>query len=136
MGLVKLEKYALEAMNRGDYRQAIALYSEIVERNPYWEHGQAFYDLAGCYWDIGELDKAEKNYLRALEIQPNYYIFVGGYAEFLDQHGDPKAAFDLFAKLFRDGDAPDLDSIKSRLYILGARIGWAADEVEEMLGKP
>ncbi len=54
MGLVKLEKYALEAMNRGDYRQAIALYSEIVERNPYWEHGQAFYDLAGCYWDIGE----------------------------------------------------------------------------------
>jgi tetratricopeptide (TPR) repeat protein len=128
--LVELEKKALQAMNLGDFTHAIKLYEEIVRENPQWEHGQAFYDLALCYENIGDLQKAEENYLRALEIQPKYYIFVGGYAEFLEQHGDPRAAFEFFAKLFRDGDAPDLDIIKSKLHILGARIGWKDDEVK------
>jgi hypothetical protein len=133
--LVEYERQAFNARDQGDFRTAIMLYEKIAKENPNWEHGQVYYDLAGCYEDIGDLQKAEENYLRALEIQPNYYIFVGGYAGFLDRHGDPRAAFDFFAKLFRDGDAPGLDSIKSKLYILGEQIGWTEDEVETLLEK-
>jgi len=144
MGLVKLEKYALEAMNRKDYRHAIALYKEIISQNPGWEHGQAFYDLAGCYEDIGNLEKAKENYLRALEIQPNYHIFVGGYAGFLDQYGDPREAFELYLKLLRletefkplewgPENQQQIDRIKSNLYVLGARLGWNQDDVEKVI---
>lgn len=135
--LVKYESEAFEARRKKDFQVAISLYEKIVSENPNWEHGQAFYDLAGCYWDIGEIEKAEKNYLRALNIQPNYYIFVGGYASFLYRFGKPETAFDWYLKLLKietdissDGN-PQIENVNKGLFALGEKLGWNKDAVEK-----
>ena len=139
--LVKLETDALAAMNSGEFRLAISLYEKIVNENPNWEHGQAFYNLAGCYEYIGDIKAAETNYLRALSIAPKNWYFVGGYADFLDQYGDLKAAFDWYLKLLRiESESKPvtwtvenqkvLDDIKLTLYGLGEKLGWNKDEVD------
>lgn len=86
--LVELETKAFFARDRGDFGEAIKNLEELVRINPQWEHGEALYNLAGCYEDIGDLHKAKANYLRALEIQPDYYMFVEGYSSFLERHGN------------------------------------------------
>jgi tetratricopeptide (TPR) repeat protein len=140
--LVEYETQAFEARNRGDFESAILLYEKIVNQNPNWEHGQAYYDLAGCYWDIGEIEKAKENYLRALNIQPLYYIFVGGYAAFLFEFGEPQIAFDWYLKLLKIESEftgiggvrnPDLEGMKQTklgLIRLGEKMGWDKNEVE------
>ncbi len=140
--LIKYEKDALEAVNNQNFQLAISLFEEIVRQNPKWEHGQAFCNLAGCYEDIGELERAEENYLNALNIQPDYYIFVGNYAGFLYQFGDPQIAFDWYLKLLKiesnflgiGGEkTPDSQQIKRAklgLIALGEKLGWSKDEVE------
>jgi|ANMQ01.1.fsa_nt_gi tetratricopeptide (TPR) repeat protein len=86
--LVELEKKAFLARDRGDLGEAIESLEELVRINPQWEHGEAFFNLAQCYEEIGDLQKAKANYLRALEIQPDYYIFIEGYAAFLKHYGN------------------------------------------------
>ena len=86
--LVELETLAFHARDRGELGDEIEKLEELVRINPQWEHGEAIYNLAGCYEEIGDLQKAKANYLRALEIQPDYYIFVEGYEGFSDRHGN------------------------------------------------
>jgi len=144
--LIKYEKDALEAMNNQDFQLAISLFEEIVKQNPNWEHGQAFYDLAGCYEDTGQLEKAKENYVQALKIQPDYSIFVGGYASFLYQFGEPQVAFDWYLKLLKietenkplewtSENQRQLDNIKVGLFALGEKLGWSKDEVETRIAE-
>jgi tetratricopeptide (TPR) repeat protein len=139
--LVEYEKNAFDARRNKNFQVAISLYEKIVVENPNWEHGEAFYNLAGCYEDIGELEKAEENYLNALNIQPEYYIFVGGYASFLYQFSEPQTAFDWYLKLLKiekenkplewtSENQWQLDDIKINLFALGEKLDWSKDEVE------
>src|SRR2546426_1005955 len=96
--LVKLETEALASRNAGDQKRAVELLSAIVTEQPDWEHGEAFCDLAGCYEDLGEFDKAEESYRRAIDYGPANPYFWGGYASFLYLHRDPQTAFDAHLK--------------------------------------
>lgn len=139
--LAEYEKEAFEARGRKEYQRAISLYEKIVKENPKWEHGQAFCNLAGCYEDIGELEKAEKNYLAALNIQPEYYIFVANYAAFLYLHKEPQIAFDWYLKLLKieinisSAENQQLDNIKTALLELGEKLGWSKDRVQTQIAE-
>ncbi len=144
--LVEYEKNAFDARSNKNFQVAISLYEKIVMENPNWEHGEAFYNLAGCYEDIGELEKAEENYLNALNIQPEYYIFADGYASFLYRFGEPQIAFNWYLKLLKietdskplvwsDENQRQLDNIKVSLFALGEKLGWNKDEVETRIAK-
>jgi len=99
--LVKLEQDALKLMNSGKKAEAAELFSAIIKEQPSWEHGEAFYNLAVCYEDLGELHKAAENYLQALKYEPRNPYFLGGYASYLYLHGEPNAAFEAYLRLWR-----------------------------------
>jgi Flp pilus assembly protein TadD len=98
--LRELEEQALALMNRGEKAKATELFKAIIRKRPDWENGEAFYDVAGCQEDLGELDKASENYRRALEYEPRNPYFLGGYASFLYLHGDPRSAFEQHLRLW------------------------------------
>jgi tetratricopeptide (TPR) repeat protein len=142
--LRELEREAFEARERGDFRKAITLYEKIAQESPNWEHGQIFYDLAGCYEDTNDLPKAEENYQRALHIQPTFYIFVEGYASFLYRKGELGSAFDWYLNALKielrsrpsKVDPPHdqrLVRFRDIIHSLGARLGLSPDEVEEKI---
>lgn len=135
--LVQLEKDALALMNAGQKGKAAELFSAIVEERPDWEHGEAFYHLASCYEDIGELRKAEENYRRALEFEPKNPYFLGGYASFLYLHGDPQSAFEEYLKLWKledsGGNKIQADKTLPGLRELSKRLELTDEELTERL---
>jgi Flp pilus assembly protein TadD len=109
----------------------------IVKENPGYEHGSCFHDLAGCYEDLGELDKAEENYRRALEYEPKNPIFLGGYASFLYLHRDPQSAFEEYLKLWKlencSGNKAQADKTMPGLRELSKRLGLTDKELRQRL---
>ena len=135
--LVKLEQEALALMNAGKKEQAAELFSAIVKERPDWEHGEAFYSLACCYEDLGELDKAEESYRRALEYEPKNPYFLGGYASFLYLHRDPQSAFEEYLKLWKlehsSGNKAQADKTMLGLRELSNRLGLTDEELTQRL---
>lgn len=79
-------------MNAGQYGDATAMWTEIIEAEPCWEHGSAFDSLAFCYEQSGEFEKARECYRRALEIEPENEIHQANWVSFLAHLGDPTEA--------------------------------------------
>ena len=101
LSLTEKEKKALELMSTGAKEQAAQIFSEIVEERPDWEHGFAFYNLAGCLEDLGRFAEARHSYLRAIDYGPGNTYFWGAYASFLYLHGSPEDAFEAYLRLLR-----------------------------------
>lgn len=142
--LVEHENEAFKARGEGDFPTAISLYEKIVAKQPDWEHGQAFYDLAGCYEEIGDSGKAEENYHRPLDIQPTYYIFLSGYASFLSRFREPEKAFNAYLELLKvetetvplswtSENEQMVDDIKANLFSLGEKLGWKKESVKSRI---
>jgi Flp pilus assembly protein TadD len=131
--LINLEKKALALRNAGRLSEAVELFSTIVKEQPDWEHGAAFYNLACCYEDLGELVLAERCYGDALRYQPKNPIFLGGFASFLYLHGDPQKAFDTHLTLLEiensNGAKDRVNSIALALNPLGEKIGLSRHAV-------
>jgi YD repeat-containing protein len=134
--LRELEKQALAFMNGGQKRKAAELFTAIIREQPDWEHGEAFYDLAICQEDLGELDKASESYRRALEYEPSNPYFLGGYASFLYLHGDPREAFDAHLNLLEIERAtnprPNDDAIQGLIVVLRSladKLGMTSSEI-------
>src|SRR5713101_2028982 len=86
--LIETDRKALQLRNTGHLKEAAELFATIVKEQPDWEHGTAFYNLAGCYEDLGELTLAEQCYRDALRYEPKNPHFLGGLASFIYLHGD------------------------------------------------
>ena len=59
---------ALELYNKGEYKAAIDAFSVVLEQCP--ENAELYNNIALCYANLGEYEKAESNYLKALEFNP------------------------------------------------------------------
>lgn len=136
MDLNLLEKKAIEEINKANYLEAIDLLNTLVRKNPFYEHGKAFYNLASCYEEIGDFDNAEMNYLKALEISPQNSYFLGGYASFLFLFRQPKIAFEYYLKLLKvEDDNRDVFGKKETmlgLYQVGKRLGLSQEKVNKI----
>ena len=137
--LAKLDEEALLLKNAGRNEEAAEIYTQIVQQQPDWEHGQSLHNLAQCYEDLGRLELAEKFYKRALNMQPAYDIFLGGYASFLYLHGDPLNAFDWYMRLLSSERMQRFDegaeSCILALRTLGEKLGWNPDVVNEKIAE-
>lgn len=60
--------YARLLTDRGQYRQAIPLYEQVLSRNP--NLATAHYNLGYTYYRLGEFDKARAQLQRAVELDP------------------------------------------------------------------
>ncbi len=135
--LVKLDQEALQLKNSGRISEAAELLSVIVEQQPNWGNGLGFLNLARCYEDLGQFEKAAKSYRAALQYAPASELILGGYASFLYLHGKPEDAFDAYVKLLRgywdENSEDDISSCMLALNALGGRLGWSRDMVAEKL---
>lgn len=135
--IVKLEQDALRLQNEGKFELAVELYQEIIEINPNHEFGSCFYNLACCFEELGKLEKARENYLKAIEYDNEDEYRWGGFASFLYLHGDPKEAFNAYMKLLEVKKLRNLDTKKTvaTLIVLGKKIGLTEKEVDNKLAK-
>ena len=137
--LVDLERRAFDARNAGNIEEAAELFSALVKVQPDWEHGTGFYNLAGCYEDLGRLNLAEECYNAALRYQPANRDFLGGLASFLYLYGEPERAFDAYLTALEvdriGNDFEGVASATTALHALGKKLGFSEAEVTERIGR-
>jgi glycosyltransferase involved in cell wall biosynthesis len=64
---------AREFFYRKDYKKAIELYNEYIEKTTFLaEKAEAYLTTARCYWATSQGDKARNYTLKAIEINPNF----------------------------------------------------------------
>ena len=63
----KIDK-AIECFKKQDWNGAIDLFTSIIEVDT--ENAEVYNNLGLCYINIGDDDKAEKNYLKSIELNP------------------------------------------------------------------
>jgi tetratricopeptide (TPR) repeat protein len=71
-----IEAKAFEAQYAGDYAAAIGHWLNLVRRQPNWESGNPYYNLANCYFEMGRIAEAEEAYRKAADIAPEDDMFV------------------------------------------------------------
>lgn len=130
---------ALLAMKEGNYGRAIGHLSAIVDQNPTFEHGEAFYLLGTCYEELGLIDEADVSYRRALELDSKNWYFIGGYASFLFQFGNPGVAFDFYLELLGIEKAIGNENAMAEtligLGVLAKRLGMSESELKTKLAE-
>jgi Flp pilus assembly protein TadD len=139
--LIELEQKALALQKSGRLPEAVEHLVAIVSERPDWEHGTAFYALACCYEDLGQLELAEQSYANALRYQPKNPIFLGGFASFLYLHRDPTRAFNAHLALLEIENANrnqnGIDTAVKALKALGSKIGLSnqivANEIKKIV---
>lgn len=137
VNLIEIEQDALKLMNSGELEQAIERFLVIISENPEYEHGTAFYNIASCYEDLERFEEAERNYLRALEIDPENLYFLSGYASFSYLFKDPQVAFTWYLRLLKaESKAGAKEAMKeTRLGLLGLakKLRLSEEELEEKI---
>lgn len=63
----KIDK-AIECFKKQDWNGAIDLFTSIIEVDT--ENAEVYNNLGLCYVNVGDEDKAEKNYLKSIELNP------------------------------------------------------------------
>ena len=136
--LIALDQQALALRNSGRLAEAAELFAAIVKEQPDWEHGTAFYNLAGCYEDLGELGLAEQCYRDALRQEPKNPHFLGGFAAFLYLHGDADKAFAAYLELLEveraAGNQRGVETATTALRTLGRKMGLSEQAVAKKMG--
>ena len=100
----KVDK-AIELYQKGEYQKAIDAFSSVLETCA--DNAELYNNIALCYANLKDYDKAEKNYLKALELNPKL----------------PQVYINL------------LRHYLARFYMEDARLDLAIDELENILEK-
>jgi Flp pilus assembly protein TadD len=99
--LVELEKKARNLRASGQFEEAIGVLLVMVQRQPDWEHGLCYYELAVCYEELGRLNEAHDNFRKALVYEPENTYYLTGLATHLEDYGDQWDAFRAYLNLLR-----------------------------------
>ena len=62
-------KKAVELYNKGEFEKAIDIFSSVLETEK--PTAEVYNNVAQCYASVGNNEKAEDNFLRAIELDPN-----------------------------------------------------------------
>jgi tetratricopeptide (TPR) repeat protein len=135
--LIWIEREAMQHRKDGNVSEAVRLYRQLLAKQPDWENGVGFYNLASCYEDLGEILSARSAYLKALVFAPEDTLILGGYASFLLRYGFPEEALDAHLRLlrakFRAENRKDLESTTKVILELAEKTGIPGAIVEEYI---
>ncbi len=135
--LVWIEREAMQHRKDGNVSEAVRLYRQLLARQPDWENGLGFYNLASCYEVLGEISSARSAYLKALVFAPEDTVILGGYASFLLRYGSPEEALDAYLRLLRARvpreNRKDLESTTKTILELAEKTGIPGAIVEEYI---
>ena len=135
--ILELSKKANEANCNEDYALAAKCFKEIIEVEPGFEFGDAYFCLGIALEQIGNLSEAESAYLKALEYDPEDIHRLGNYASFLYLHRAPEKAFEVYLKLLdKEREIADCQAEASsleQLFELGEKMGWSKEEIQKAI---
>jgi tetratricopeptide (TPR) repeat protein len=135
--LIDLEQRAIELKNAGKLKEASTIFRQIVEQQPDWEHGTAWYNLGECYENLHEYESAEQCYRKALAYEPANPYFLGGLGAFLCRRSDFNRAFDVHLRLLQVEHSSGNENATSRTVValksIGKNLGLSQEEIEAQI---
>ena len=135
--LIWIEREAMQHRKDGNVSEAVRLYRQLLAKEPDWQNGVGFYNLASCYEDLGEILSARSAYLKALVFAPEDTLILAGYASFLLRYGFPEEALDAHLRLLRakvrGENRKDLESTTKVILELAEKTGIPGAIVEEYI---
>lgn len=127
----KVDK-AVELYNKGDYQKAIDTFSSVLENYP--DNAEVYNNIALCYANLGDFDNAEKNYLKAEELNPSLVQIYINLADIYYRQKQMGKGIELISRgLGAIGDNLVLRHYLARFYMEDARLDLAIDELEHIL---
>jgi tetratricopeptide (TPR) repeat protein len=87
---------AVEAEEAGEKQRAIAIYEEILERNP--EYAPASINLGTLHFHLRQYERAEELYRRATETDPGYVLAYFDLGNVLDEMARPDESIAAYRK--------------------------------------
>ena len=123
---------AVEAYNKGDYQKAIDLFSSVLETES--SSAELYNNIALCYYNLGELDKAEKNFLKAQELNPKLPQIYVNLSDIYFKKKEYLNGIELLSQgIYELPDNLVLRHYLARFYMEDSRLDLAIDELYKIL---
>lgn len=125
---------AIEFYNKGEFKEAIDAFSVVLEECP--DNAELYNNIALCYANLGDYEKAEKNYLRAQELNPKLPQVYINLADIYYRNKDMGSGIGLMTTgICEIPDNMVLRHYLARFYMEDAKLDLAIDELEAILEK-
>ena len=134
---LELEQEGLKAFNSKKYGLAIKFFRRIIDLDSAFEHGNAFFYLANALEITGDIEAAEKAFIKAIEYEDTDPDKVGGYASFLYRHRSAEEAFKAYLKWVlvakQWNDLEELKRLYPIIFELGEKMDWSKEKVQKAI---
>ena len=127
----RIEK-ALNFYNEKEYGKAIDIFSSILETNE--DNAEIYNNIATCYMQLGDFEKAEKNYLKAQSLNPKIPQVYVNLADIYFKQNDIDSGIQLVSQgIYELPENMVLRHYLARFYMEDARLDLAIDELYKIL---
>lgn len=125
---------AIELYNKGEFQKAIDIFSSVLETNT--DNAEIYNNIALCYANLGEYEKAEKNYLKAQSLNPKLPQIYINLSDIYYRKKDMASGIGLLTTgICEIPDNLVLRHYLARFYMEDAKLDLAVDELEHILEK-
>ena len=130
----KLVEKALKDYNDGRFNEAINAFSTVLENGQ--DNAEIYNNIGLCYANLGDNEKAEKNYLKAQELNPKLPQVYINLADIYYKEKDMASGEELMLQgIYELPDNLVLRHYLARFYMEDAKLDLAIDELEHILEK-
>lgn len=125
---------AIQLYNKGEYKEAIDVFSTVLENGQ--ENAELYNNIALCYANLNDYEKAEKYYLKAQELNPKLPQIYINLADIYYRQKDMGSGIELISQgIYEIPDNLVLRHYLARFYMEDAKLDLAIDELENILEK-
>ena len=127
-------KKALDFYKEGKYNEAIDSFSSVLETEG--DNAEIYNNIGLCYANLGDDEKAEKNYLKSQEINPKLPQVYINLADIYYKQKDMGSGIELMSQgIYEIPDNLVFRHYLARFYMEDAKLDLAIDELEKILEK-
>jgi len=127
----RIEK-ALKLYNEKEYQKAIDIFASILETND--DNAEIYNNIATCYLQLNDFEKAEKNYLKAQSLNPKIAQVYVNLADIYFKQNDIDSGIQLISQgIYELPENLVLRHYLARFYMEDARLDLAIDELYKIL---
>jgi tetratricopeptide (TPR) repeat protein len=127
-------KKALDLYKDGKYKEAIDVFSSVLETEG--DNAEIYNNIGLCYANLGDDEKAEKNYLKSQELNPKIPQVYINLADIYYKQKDMGSGIELMTQgIYELPDNLVFRHYLARFYMEDAKLDLAIDELEHILEK-
>lgn len=125
---------ALDLYKEGKYKEAIDSFSSVLETEG--DNAEIYNNIGLCYANLGDDEKAEKNYLKSQELNPKLPQVYINLADIYYKQKDMGSGIELMSQgIYEIPDNLVFRHYLARFYMEDAKLDLAIDELEHILEK-